>query len=70
MIERGPALLDVTYDIAWLYTATLYHNGKSDWRWLTFADDWHQFQTPLWAECHKRNDFEIRHIYPVRTTDD
>lgn len=33
MLEFGPELLRVTtYDTAWLYCATLDHNGHNDWR--------------------------------------
>lgn len=56
MIEFGPIFepseetysYDEIYDLWWLYTATLYHNNKSDWRPLTL-DEWmslnyHRFQ--------------------------
>ena len=38
MIELGPVAPRLTYDQAWLYTATLTHNNKHDWRLPTFTE--------------------------------
>ena len=52
MIEIGPSLHKVDYDTAWLYTATLTHKAKYDWRWPTLSDfrHVHNIPNPLWYQ--------------------
>lgn len=38
MIELGPVAPRLTYEQAWLYTATLTHDHHFDWRLPTFTE--------------------------------
>ena len=68
MIEIGPSLHKVDYDTAWLYTATLTHKDKYDWRWPTLSDfrHVHNIPNPLWYQGYRPNQLDTRNIYPVR----
>jgi hypothetical protein len=81
MLEFGPELLKVlTYDTAWLYCATLEHNGHNDWRIPTAREVSDtglantMFPNFPWCQVHhSRTDvmgFTRNSVVPVRTKDD
>ena len=67
MIEHGPQSADrLSIDIAWLYCATLTHNGYSDWRIPLPREissvGWHDNDV-IWAPM---NDHVLHTVVPVR----
>jgi hypothetical protein len=68
MIEIGPSLHKVDYDTAWLYTATLTHKDKYEWRWPTLSDfrHVHNIPNPIWYQGYRLDQLDTRNIYPVR----
>ena len=68
-ISIGPKTADmITYDLAWLFCACLFHEGYSDWRIPTRGENiasrlggWHQDD----GEIHAGND-QRWEICPVR----
>ena len=69
MIELGPVAPRLTYDEAWLYTATLAHNNYFDWRLPNWTEARHHRSLGWMNRDSRANNPTTLHYraIPVRT---